>query len=128
MVYAGLLAIEVTLQPSVGITFDTSPPFDISDYAYLVFYLNGGETADQQLYVEMKSGDNVPLGERATLTDSTFVEGYPLQAGQWHRVTIPLNLLNPEGVPFAWFDIGDASGKGAATFYIDEIRLVAAGP
>lgn len=36
--------------------------------------------------------------------------------------------LNPEGNPLAWFDIGDASGDGAATFYIDEIRFVASGP
>ncbi len=128
VVYQGSEAIEITLQPSIGITFDTRPPLDIANYTYLVFYLNGGDTADQQLYVEMKSGDNVPLGERAYLTDSTFVEGYPLQPGQWHRVTIPLSFLNREGVPFAWFDIGDASGNGTSTFYIDEIQLVGAKP
>ena len=123
MVYQGASAIEVTLEPDLWITFDVGQ-FDSSAYGYLVFYLNGGETTDQQLYVEMNSGET-SLG-RADLTD--YIEGYPLQPDEWHRVAVPLNLLNPKGKSIAWFDIGDASGNGASTFYIDEIRFVSPGP
>ncbi len=126
-VYQGSNALEVTLDPSGGITFDVSN-FDATAYDFMIFYFNGAESTDQQLYVEMKSGDNVPLGEKAYLTDSYFLDDYPLQPGQWYMVMIPLSHLNPEGKPIAWFDIGDASGDGAATFYLDEIRFVATGP
>jgi len=61
-VYQGTNAIEVTLEPDLWITFDVASPPDFSASTILVFYLNGGETADQQLYVEMKSGDGVSLG------------------------------------------------------------------
>ena len=76
----------------------------------------------------MKSGDNITLGERAYLVEGGYIEGYPLQPGQWHRVAVPLSTLNPVRQPFVWFDIGNASGNGAATFYIDEIRFVVSGP
>ena len=124
-VYEGSTAIEVALDPSGAITFDNGS-FDVSAHDFLIFYLNGSATVDQQLYVEMKSKDNVPLGERAYLAD--YIEGYPLQPGQWHMVTVPLSLLNPDDKPFGWFDLGDASGSGASTFYIDEIRFVTAKP
>ena len=41
---------------------------------------------------------------------------------------VPLSTLNPDGGSMAWFDIGDASGNGASTFYIDEMRFVAVDP
>ncbi len=44
--------------------------------------------------------------------------------GQWQLVAIPMALLNPQSLPFAWFDIGDVSGAGASTFYLDDIHLV----
>ncbi|MBC8505835.1 MAG: VCBS repeat-containing protein [Anaerolineales bacterium] len=123
-VYQGENAMEVTLEPGGAITFDNWS-FDTSSYDYMVFYLNGGATADQELYIEMKSGNNVSFG-RAYLPD--YIEDYPLQHGEWHLVMVPLNILNPEAKPFAWFDFGDASGNGAATFYIDEIRFVSSVP
>lgn len=45
-----------------------------------------------------------------------------------HRVAIPLSDLNAEGATIKDFTITDASGGGAATFYVDEIRLVVSGP
>jgi hypothetical protein len=59
---------------------------------------------------------------------SRYIEDFPLQPGQWHRVAIPLSDLNAEGASIDDFTITDASGGGASTFYIDEIRLVAGGP
>ena len=73
----------------------------------------------------MISVDNITLG-KAELAD--FIEDYPLQPGEWHRVMIPLSTLNPGLQNFGWFDIGDVSGEGASTFYIDEIRFVTTEP
>ena len=123
-VYQGSSAIEVMLEPWGAITFDNAS-FDTSAYDYMVFNLNGGATADQALYVEMISVDNITLG-KAELAD--FIEDYPLQPGEWHRVMIPLSTLNPGLQNFGWFDIGDVSGEGASTFYIDEIRFVTTEP
>jgi len=124
-VYQGSSAIEITLVPDGGaITFDNSS-FDTSLYDYMVFYLNGSITADQEIYIEMISNDNNTLG-RVELAD--FIEDYPLQPDTWHRVLIPLITLNPSLQNFGWFDVGDASGSGASIFYIDEINFVGSEP
>jgi len=124
-VYQGVNAIEITLEPEGGaITFDNWG-FDTSPYDYMIFYINGSATADQELYVEMISVDNQTLG-RAELVD--FIEDYPLQPDKWHRVMIPLSSLNPSSGNFGWFDVGDAAGAGASAFYVDEIRFVTTRP
>jgi hypothetical protein len=120
-VYDGSFAIHVTLEPEGAITFDTGSPPSISDSTYLVFYLNGGGLADQQLFVEMRASDGTSLG-RVNLMD--YIEDSPLRPDQWHQVAVPVSTLNPAGALFAWFDIGDSSGEGAAAFYIDEILFV----
>jgi hypothetical protein len=93
----------------------------------LAFYFNAGAAADQQLYVEMKAGFRMPgreveLGERVNLLD--YIEDGQLRPWQWYHVAIPLSLLDPQGKDFVWIEIGDASGNGASTFYIDDIRFV----
>ncbi len=123
--YQGSNAIETTIDPGSGFTLPVGS-FDVSTYDYLVFYLNGGDTADQELFVEMMSESGEPSGPRVYLAG--YIEGGSLQPGEWHRVTVPLNLLNPEGKAIGWIDFGDASGNGASTFFIDEIRFVSAGP
>jgi len=123
--YQGSRAIEITLRSSPGAILLDNKLFDTAPYDYMVFYLNGGSTADQELYVEMISVDNKTLG-RANLAD--YIADYPLQPDKWHQVMIPLTILNPNRENFGWFDLGDASGNGASTFYIDEIRFVSTEP
>jgi hypothetical protein len=124
MVYAGEQAIEVTLQPWGGLGLSLWPQIDLSPFNWLSFYLNGGETAGQQLDLTM-SFQGTPVG---SVDLSRYIEDFPLQPGQWHRVAIPLSDLNAEGATINDFTITDASGGGASTFYIDEIHLVASGP
>ena len=127
IVYQGGTAIKVDLDPNGAITFDGGLSTELlSRYTHLVFYINGGQTADQQLYVEVKSEDNIVLGESVVISD--YLDGAPIQPGKWYQVMIPFSVLTPQALPFAWFDIGDASGNGASTFYIDDIRLIAAQP
>ena len=126
-VYEGMNAIELSIRPGEGIAFNgVIAPDILQYYTHLVFYFNSGKTADQNTYIEMFVGEDVLVGEQAYLTD--YVEGGPIQPGEWYKVSIPLSVLNPEGLLFEWFNIMDASGNGASTFYIDEIRFVAAGP
>jgi len=124
VVYAGTHAIEATLQPDLSVTFD-SAQFDVSPYDYLVFFVHGGDAADQDLYVEMMAGGEGVLGERAFLVD--YMGGNALDAGAWMVAVVPLGVINPGGALMDWFDIGDASGNGASGFHIDEIRFVASG-
>jgi hypothetical protein len=131
LAFEGEHAIAVSLTPGGAIYFDTKRPPYVPNYTWLVFDFNGGDTADQQLYLEMKTGfrtasGEIELGERVYLAD--YIEDYLLQPGQWYRMAIPLNRLDPGGDDFSWFEIGDASGDGASTFYIDGIRFVPAGP
>jgi hypothetical protein len=126
-VYDGMNAIELSIRPGEGIAFNGGmTPDTLQNYTHMVFYFNGGETADQNTYIEMFVGEDVLVGEQAYMID--YVEGGPIQPGEWYRVSIPLSVLNPERLLFEWFNIVDASGNGASTFYIDEIRFVTAGP
>lgn len=120
-VYQGTNAIEITIDPGSGFTIPVDS-FDTSRYDFLVFYLNGGDSADQELSVVMMSESGMPLGAQLELAE--YSDNYPLQPGTWHLVSLPLNLLNPEGISKFWIDFLDASGKGASTFYIDDIRFV----
>jgi len=126
-VYEGMNAIELSIRPGEGIAFNGGLTPDIlQNYTHLVFYFNGGETADQHTYIEMFVGEDVLVGEQAYLTD--YVENGPIQQGEWYQVSIPLSVLNPERLLFEWFNIMDASGTGVSTFFIDEMRFVAFGP
>lgn len=125
-VYQGSNAIEFTFGPGGGFSFAIGS-FDASAYDYLVFYINGAVTADQELYLWMYSEDGDLLGEGFYLSEG-YIEGGSLQPGQWHQVVLPLDLVNLEGNFISWFDFGDASGNGASTFFIDEMRFVTAGP
>ena len=125
--YEGMNSIELTIRPGEGIAFGGGMTPDIlQNYTHLVFYFNGGETADKNTYIEMFVGEDVSVGEQAYLTD--YIDSGPIQPGVWYQVSIPLSVLNPERLLFEWFNMMDASGNGASTFYIDEIRFVSAVP
>ena len=66
------------------------------------------------------------VSARVNLVD--HIQDSPLQLGEWHPIMVPLKLLNPESKTFDWFDIGDASGNGASTFSIDELKIMASDP
>lgn len=127
MAFQGEESIQVTLVPDGAVYFNNNRPPYIPFYTWLAFYFNGGAAADQQLYVEMKAGFRMPdreveLGERLNLLD--YIEDSPLQPWRWYHVAIPLSLLDPRGKDFVWIEIGDSSGNGASTFFIDDIRFV----
>ncbi len=126
-VYDGMNVIELSIWPGEGITIGGWLPPDILPYyTDLVFYFNSGETADKNIYIQMFGGEDINVGDQAYLTD--YVESGPIQPREWYKVSIPMSVLNPERLLFEWFNIMDASGNGASTFYIDGIRFVSTGP
>lgn len=124
VVHTGEQAIEITLQPEGGLALILHQ-LDISPYTWLIFQVNGGETADQRVGVSVSLRD---VWATPPLDVLNYIEGGQLEPGQWHQVLVPLSVLSPDGGEIDQINFVDMSGGGASTFYLDEIRFVAAGP
>jgi len=93
----------------VGSEFNTIP------YASLSFWINGG-TGGQRV-------------QAVGLVDNNAQKSYPLAAlsNGWQQITIPLASLGVSNVPnCTGFWIQGTTGAAQATFYVDDVELVAA--
>jgi hypothetical protein len=118
-------AIKASLQPNGGFVLVVGPQIELSPFNWLVFYVATSETINQQIGINLSYRD-----EYATppLDISTYIsEGQPGIEG-WRRVDIPLAELMPVGGSIDSITFVEMSGSGETTFYLDEIRFVAAGP
>lgn len=96
--------------------------FNTRLYTALTFWIHGGPDGGQALRVQATRYQNA----------QTQVPLDPLPANAWRQVSIPLSQLGVAGYADAGqnvmdgFWIQDASGKGAATFYVDDVALAEA--
>jgi len=96
--------------------------FNTRLYTALTFWIHGGPDGGQALRVQATRYQNA---QTQVLLD-------PLPANAWRQVSIPLSHLgvagNADGSQNVMdgFWIQDASGKGAATFYVDDVALAEA--
>jgi hypothetical protein len=89
---------------------------DRSLYTNLTFWIHGGTTGGQRLLVQGISGG----------TAKNYVQIPDLAPNTWQQVTVSLSQLGVANDPaFDGFWIQDRSGKTQATFYLDDISLVA---
>ena len=122
-VHSGAASISVTAGPNEALYLHHQP-FNTRLYTALTFWINGGPSGGQALRVQATRYGSpqakVPLD--------------PLPASAWRQVSIPLSQLGVAGNADAGqnvmdgFWIQDADGKGAATFYVDDIALEEAAP
>ena len=116
IVHSGSSSISVSQTEAWGAFALEHANIDTSLYTDLSFWINGGPTGGQLLMV---------------YADSPLFNSHPqiplptVPANAWQQITLSLSSLGVANQPdFSRFAIMDRSGSGAATFYIDDIKLI----
>lgn len=125
-VYAGSRSISVTFAGNYDGLWLVRPGAGIntSGYESVRFAIHGGSTGGQMMSIKAGSGTNWP----AIGTDlNIYLPGGPV-AGTWRVLTIPLSAWGLQASTFNSLAFQSNSGGAQSTFYLDDIRLVAAPP
>ena len=117
-IHGGTRSVAVTITAAWGAFSLWHGNFDSTPYSDLTFWIHGGTSGGQQLRIY---GELNGAGQPAV--------DLPLPvAGTWQQVTVSLASLGVANSPnFSRFSVQDRSGSAQPTFYLDDIRLVAAG-
>ena len=118
----GAFAISADTQAWGGLSLHYDN-FDSSPYSWLEFYVYQ-TTADASLMVWANDENDAPLRGRP-ISYCRYTDGQPIEPGVWRRVLIPLDDLNASHRLLQRVTISNSSDQ-PVTFYVDEIRLVAA--
>jgi hypothetical protein len=95
--------------------------FNVTPYASLAFWADGGNNGGQRLQVNLSYGPN------GATNGPTYALSPALPAGTWQQYTIPLNSLKATGVSnYNRVTIQLAASGTTNTFYVDDIQMVAA--
>ncbi len=124
-VHAGTNSIGVTITPThFGALYVHLPvAFDTTAYSSFTFAINGGPTGGQALQVFGI------LNVNGTDTQQTAISFSSPVANTWQQVTIPLSSLGVAAkTNLTGFWIQTRSSSTQPTFFVDDIRLVAATP
>ena len=119
VVHSGRGAMGVTLEPGGGFAFIN--PLDISEYAYLEFYVNGGSQGGQELAIHFWDVD-----ADASIWSCNFcrvISSLALPPDEWVLVRLPLQDLGLRGRQVS-ININSTSDQPAPQFFLDDIRLV----
>lgn len=125
-VYSGAYAISATLDAWGGLSF-WHPAFDAAPYYWLEFYVRGAEPGGQGLWAFFHDSDDGELRKRP-VDNCRYLENGAIEAGTWKRVRIPLADLAAAGQSVTRINLQERLGQAGASFWLDEIRLLAAHP
>jgi len=117
--------VAAQLEPWGGISFRRTTPFSTGEYRWLEMDVRGSSEGEPQLRVYLETADGVRL-VAAPVNDCRHIAGGHVEAEVWKRVRIPLQDLNPNGLPVVRLTIQNASGAPSPLFWLDNLRLVAA--
>lgn len=113
VVYSGTRSIQVTYNGWGGLSFYKA---DIPLYGktHLQYYVHGGSGTDKPLWVFVNYEDGSE-GPRHSFT---------AKAGQWLKIEVSLDTLNPTNRKITRLNWQNASGNDGLTVYFDEIKFV----
>jgi len=114
-VHSGTDSISLTPNTWDAICFGHTD-FNITPYTNLVFWVHGGTTGGQNLYVYLLYG---------TTGRGPSVYLPALTAGTWQQVTIPLASLGATNLPNVNHIVIQVNSGPTGTFYIDDVQLTA---
>jgi Domain of unknown function (DUF1929) len=115
VVKVGATAIAITpTRPWSGLSYRSPRSLTATNYRSLSFWANGG-TRDHQLRIYLQS-DNGRAGQ---------VKNVTIPANQWVQIVVPMSELSGL-TTFTRVSWQDASGSTQPTWYLDEVRFVAA--
>jgi len=116
-VHSGSDSISVTIAGGYQAIYIAHAAFDSTPFTNLTFWVNGGATGGQsQMYLQGLLNGNAQTG--------VLLPTFP--ANSWLQVTVSLSALGvADQSTFSGFWIQDESGNPQATFYLDDISLIA---
>jgi hypothetical protein len=123
-VNSGSRSISVTLGPWGGFSL-WHPPFETDAYHWLEFYVRGVSERQPVLVVFLDTEDGTRLPP-VPVNDCRHIEGGIIETDKWKRVRLPLSDLNVPGLEWFRLSIQNTSGHDPASFWLDDVRLVAA--
>lgn len=118
VVHSGLRAISFEAANWEALYFHHPTAIDLSPFAGLELWVNGGATGGQAVNISLLLGNQV-LGDALV----SELLGGPVAAGIWQRVFLPFDALGISG-SFDDLYIQDWSGEDQGTFFVDDVRLV----
>jgi hypothetical protein len=121
-VYSGTYAIKA-VNPSWGAVALHHNAFDSSPYYWLELYVFKGSDPSN-VAVWFNDENDAELRKRP-VEDCRYTGGQPITAGAWTRVRIPLKDLDASNRLLSRLSIGNGFDQ-PLTYYLDEVRLVAA--
>jgi hypothetical protein len=120
--HGGTKSVKVTYTAAYQGFYLHHAAFNTSPYASLNFWITGGGVSGRKINVQALINDS---SQAPVLLDS-YIAGGGISASDWREVTIPLTALQAgQKNNMTGFWLQDASGGSQASFYIDDIRLVA---
>lgn len=112
-----------------GIQLAIPETIDLRDYDFLELYLYAPKYEPN---LELHFNDSAGQEIRDWVYIRSFIDHEPLLDGQWHRISIPLQMLYPEDHPEKISKISSIyllhmwpGQPGPITYYIDDVRLIA---
>lgn len=88
----------------------------------LEFYIHGGDTGNQQLWVYAQDSSSQAFLPKLLL--NKYIPGGKVVAGEWRDVIIPLADLGLGSRPLTGFVLQDLTGTTQPSYYVDNIRLL----
>lgn len=119
----GTASIVLALQPYGALSFWHSPPYDVSSYYWLEFYVRSADSAAPRLSVFLSDADGTEQ-LRVPVNDCRHIRGGKITT-EWKLARLRLSDLNRAGRQISRVSIQEQGGQNAS-FYLADLRLVAA--
>ena len=118
VLHGGTRSMAVTITGAWGALSLHHTDLDTAPYSDLQFWVNGGSAGGQKLRL---SAELAAVGQPGVDID-------PLPTNAWRQVTLSLASLGiASKANFSRFSLQDRTGAASATFYLDDMKLVASG-
>jgi len=121
-VQSGMYAIKA-VDPTYGAVALHHEAFDSSHYYWLELYVY--KSSDPSKVAVWFNDENDNMLPDRPVEDCRYTGGQPITAGTWTRVRIPLKDLDASNRLLSRLSIGNGYDQ-PLTYYLDEVRLVAA--
>jgi len=121
-IYSGSYSALTTVHQPWGALYLHHGGVDTTPYDYLEFQARLSSPGQRLLITPFDDNDEV-LRQRP-VADCRYTGGAPIGAGVWTRVRVPLEHLNAGGRALGGVAV---QAEGAGVFWVDDLRLVAAG-